>query len=104
VIFISQKIFHFLYEGFFFKFYLFTICSCFWHNFKNLDAVIVSCGVEYKFFRIGYSYDFNISELAHTGGAHEVSLQFVIPCKYEYNQNAPRKNVSKYSPVACPKF
>jgi type IX secretion system PorP/SprF family membrane protein len=104
VIFISQKTFHYLHEGFYFKFYPFTIGAWLRHNFKNMDAVIVSCGVEYKFFRIGYSYDFNISKLDHTGGAHEVSLQFVIPCKYEDNQNTKQRNFSKYSPVACPKF
>jgi hypothetical protein len=104
LIFTSQRNFHYLHEGFYFKFYPFTIGAWLRHNFKNVDAVIVSCGVEYKFIKVGYSYDFNVSKLGHTGGAHEVSLQFVIPCKYESYQNTPRKSVSKFSPIACPKF
>jgi type IX secretion system PorP/SprF family membrane protein len=104
IIFMSQKTFHYLHEGFYFKVYPFTVGAWLRHDFKSLDAFIVSMGVEYKFFRIGYSYDFNISQLERTGGAHEISLQFVIPCRNDKMDNAPRKNTHKFSPVACPKF
>jgi len=106
VLFTSQKQFHYLHEGFYFKFYPFTIGTWIRHTFKNLDAIIVSCGVEYKILRIGYSYDFTVSKLERTGGAHEVSLQFVIPCKNDNMQHPSRKsiNASRLSSVACPRF
>ena len=104
LIFMSQKKLHYLHEGFYFKVYPFTIGTWLRHNFETLDAFIVSMGVEYKFFSIGYSYDFNISKLERTGGAHEISLQFIIPCRNDKMDNTPRKNGNKLSPITCPKF
>jgi len=104
IIFMSQKTSHYLHEGFYFKVYPFTIGTWVRHNYKNFDAFIVSCGMEYKLFKIGYSYDFNISELERTGGAHEVSIQFIIPCRDDKIVNAPRKTTRKLSPITCPKF
>jgi type IX secretion system PorP/SprF family membrane protein len=104
LVFISQRNFHYLHEGFYFSFYPFTIGAWLRHNFKNLDAFILSCGVEYKFFRIGYSYDFNLTKLERTGGAHEVSLQFTIPCNNNKIYEAPPKKSSRFSPIACPLF
>ena len=92
--------FHYLHEGFYFNFYPFTIGAWLRHNFKNLDAFIVTCGIEYKIFRIGYSYDFNLTQLERTGGAHEVSLQFFIP----YTPKASQKKHQRHAPVDCPKF
>ena len=38
-------------------------------------------GVEYEWFKAAYSYDATISKLAnYSGGSHEVSLQFLLPC------------------------
>ena len=103
LVFISQGKFHYLHEGFYFSFYPFTVGAWLRHNFKNLDALIVSCGVEYKFFKIGYSYDFNLTKLEGTGGAHEISLQFTIPCDNDKIYEAPAKK-SRFSPIACPLF
>jgi len=103
VIFISQGKFHYLHEGFYFNFYPFTIGAWLRHNFKNVDAFIISCGIEYKIFRIGYSYDFNLTQLERTGGAHEVSLQFIIPCSNN-NPTAPSKKIRKFVPIDCPIF
>ena len=95
-----QGSFHYLHEGFYFSFYPFTIGTWIRHNFAGLDAFIISCGIEYKFFRIGYSYDFNLTQLERTGGAHEVSLQFVIPCTLK---PSPEKK-KKLPPLQCPRF
>jgi len=108
LIFISQGKFQYLHEGFYFNFYPVTIGAWLRHNFKNLDAFIISCGVEYKLLRIGYSYDFTLTKLEGTGGAHEVSLQFTIPCDNDYGQGRGRKSTKKkssnYAPIDCPKF
>jgi len=104
LIFISQGNFYYLHEGFYFNFYPFTLGTWLRHNFKNLDALIISCGIEYKIFRIGYSYDFNLSKLEHTGGAHEISLQFTIPCNTDKMNSVARKKNNKISPVECPRF
>jgi len=98
LVFISQGPFHYLHEGFYFKFYPFTIGTWIRHNFKNMEACIVTCGIEYKIFKIGYSYDFNLTKLERTGGTHEISLQFIIPC----SSNPPKKK--RYPPIECPKF
>jgi len=113
IVFISQGIkdpvsklpngaFHYLHEGFYFNFYPFTIGAWIRHNFKNFDAFIVTCGIEYKIFRIGYSYDFNLTKLEGTGGAHEVSLQFFLP--YSPKAKSARKKYQHIAPVDCPRF
>jgi type IX secretion system PorP/SprF family membrane protein len=102
IVFITQGKFHYLHEGFYFNFYPLTIGAWLRHNFKSFDAIIVSCGVEYKIFRIGYSYDFNLTKLERTGGAHEVSLQFILPCDTDKKENSPKKKNRKYPQVPCP--
>ncbi|MEZ4982401.1 MAG: type IX secretion system membrane protein PorP/SprF [Saprospiraceae bacterium] len=46
------------------------------YAFTNGDAVIGSVGIQKDIFKIGYSMDFTVSDLAAqgTGGAHEISL------------------------------
>jgi type IX secretion system PorP/SprF family membrane protein len=44
------------------------------HAFTNPDAVIGTLGFQYDVLKIGYSYDFTVSSLATSGGAHEISL------------------------------
>jgi type IX secretion system PorP/SprF family membrane protein len=64
--------------------------------YRNLDSFILLGGIQYKKVRIGYSYDFTISKLTNaTGGAHEVSLGFTIPC---------RPPLKKFRTVKCPSF
>ena len=104
IIFMSQGKFHYLHEGFYFNFYPLTIGAWLRHNFKNLDALIVSCGVEYKLIRVGYSYDFNLTKLEKTGGAHEVSLQFIIPCNPDKTNKFSKRAKAKMAPLDCPLF
>ncbi|MCL1850869.1 MAG: PorP/SprF family type IX secretion system membrane protein [Bacteroidetes bacterium] len=106
LVFISQGNFDYLHEGFYFNFYPFTIGAWLRHNFKNFDACIVSCGIEYKLLRIGYSYDFTLTQLEGTGGAHEVSLQITIPCDNDNRDriNSKKKKKMDYAPLDCPRF
>ncbi|MEG2071159.1 MAG: type IX secretion system membrane protein PorP/SprF, partial [Bacteroidales bacterium] len=72
---------NYMHEGFYLNFYPFTVGLWLRHSFKNVDALIFSCGVQMERFRVGYSYDITLGKLANkTGGAHEVSLQFLLPC------------------------
>ena len=104
IIFISQRNTNYLHEGFYFNFYPFTIGAWIRHSFINADAFIISCGFEHKIFRIGYSYDFSLSKLERLGGAHEVSLQFLIPCDPDKLQKASKDKSKRFLPVQCPKF
>ena len=66
-------------------------------GFKNPDALIFLAGVHYDFFKIGYSYDFTIphADKPNTGGSHEISAQFELPC--------PQKS-RRVRHINCPKF
>lgn len=64
--------------------------------YRNLDSFILLAGIQKGKFRIGYSYDFTISRLTNaSGGSHEVSLGFQIPCR------PPQR---KFRTVRCPSF
>jgi type IX secretion system PorP/SprF family membrane protein len=64
------------------------------------DALILQMGMYFKYFTIGYSYDFTISEMqTASGGAHEVSL--IV----EFASKPVRRNVKKkYKLIPCPTF
>lgn len=50
--------------------------------YRGRDAVIFVAGVSTKSFNFGISYDATLSKLANnTGGALELSLGYVFPCK-----------------------
>lgn len=64
------------------------------------DAMIIQMGMYFRYFTIGYSYDFTISEMqTASGGAHEVSLLV------EFESKPVRRNVKKkYKLIPCPTF
>jgi hypothetical protein len=65
---------------------------------NNSDAVIGYLGVKKGKFRIGYSYDYTISQLANkTGGTHELS--FTFNWTGDDNSLNPKKNKGY---VPCP--
>jgi type IX secretion system PorP/SprF family membrane protein len=63
------------------------------------DAFVFVAGIEYAFFKVAYSYDLTLpsKKIAKppTGGAHELSLQFHLPC--------PVKS-RRVRHINCPKF
>jgi hypothetical protein len=66
------------------------------NNLTNSDAVLVVLGYESNGLRLGYSYDYTISELmGSSGGAHEVSLTIQMAC---------RNKRKKLKAIKCPKF
>lgn len=46
------------------------------HTITNADALIMLLGLKAGIFKIGYSHDFNISNLGTPANAHEISIVF----------------------------
>ena len=70
----------------------------FWmrHNFGNPDAVIALLGFQSKNYKIGYSYDYTISNLTNkSGGAHEISIAVLFN---KFTQ------AGRYHALKCPTF
>lgn len=66
------------------------------HAFENSDAVILLLGLQQDQYRIGYSYDYTVSQLSNAaGGAHEISFAWVFDC----NRKSKRPRAIK-----CPSF
>ncbi len=64
--------------------------------YRNKDSFIALIGVQTEIFRFGYSYDITVSRLTNqSGGSHEISAQFNIPCK------PPKK---RFRIIDCPSF
>lgn len=42
-------------------------------------------GLQFKKFKIGYSYDFNTSDIGQTGGVYEISLMYIFESKKCYS-------------------
>jgi len=64
--------------------------------YRNKDSFIVLVGLQTKVFKVGYSYDVTVSKLSNaSGGSHEISMQFLFPCK------APPK---RFRTIDCPSF
>lgn len=65
-----------------------------WYRFG--DAFITTLGVEYKDVKFGYSFDYTTSRYGMSnGGAHEISLQFMLPCTMKKK---------KLRAISCPSF
>jgi type IX secretion system PorP/SprF family membrane protein len=67
---------------------------------SNRDAVVMMFGVNLlSGLNIGYSFDYTVSKLGiQSGGAHELSLSWTLPNKYE-GQPSRRDTM-----LPCPKF
>jgi type IX secretion system PorP/SprF family membrane protein len=64
--------------------------------YRSTDAAIALIGIQTKVFRFGYSYDFTVSNLTNiTGGAHEISIQILVPCRVKR---------PKFRTISCPSF
>jgi type IX secretion system PorP/SprF family membrane protein len=96
VVYIQQGDFHQLNGGLYVNLYPFVGGLWLRHNFENPDAMIASLGFQQPEFKIGYSFDFTLSDIGMPGGgAHEVSFVWMLPC--------PKKEF-KYKAIKCPSF
>ncbi len=96
IVYMQQGQFHQLNGGMYVNFYPFVSGLWLRHNFENPDAVILSLGFQQPEFKIGYSFDFTLSKIGMaSGGAHEVSFVWLLPC--------PKKEF-KYKAIKCPSF
>lgn len=77
--------------GAYYNFGLVFAGSWYRHTFGNSDAVIAVFGMQYNVLKIGYSYDFTVSSLSATGGAHEVSLVINL----DQSENIRRKRYAE---------
>lgn len=83
VLYMQQEEFHQLNVGLYVKKYPFVVGGWFRHNFENPDAAVALIGLTFNNIRIGYSYDFTVSEMGgKAGGAHEVSFAWDF-CVYK---------------------
>lgn len=66
------------------------------HAFENTDAVIILVGLQQDNYRIGYSYDYTVSQLGNAaGGAHEISFAWILDCQ---------KKSRRPQAIKCPSF
>lgn len=98
IIYTQQGKFTELNYGLYGNFHPFVAGVWFRQSFSNPDAVIFMLGAEFGGVRIAYSYDLTVSKLRKSGGSHEISLGFRLPCP---KTKAGRMNMD---PVPCPKF
>lgn len=65
--------------------------------YRNLDAFILSIGIDTGKFKLGYSYDITVSKLNNgvSGGSHEVSLGLRLNCK---------DKIPSFKTISCPSF
>jgi len=65
---------------------------------RDLNAIVILAGYNFKDIMINYSYDISTSRLlASTGGAHEVSIAYKL--KFDMLQKNKRRK-----PIPCPQF
>jgi len=61
-------------------------------NYRIQDAVSVLAGLQYKNFKLGYSYDITTSQLglSRTGGSHEVMLKYCFKIESDKGRKSYR--------------
>ena len=83
LLYMQQDKFHQLSAGLYVTKYPFVIGTWYRHNFQNADAIVALLGITYNNIRIGYSYDFTVSNIGgKAGGAHEISFAWDF-CLYK---------------------
>ena len=75
ILYMQQQDFHELMPGITLK-YKFIVAG---FSYRNEDAFNTYAGLQFNFFKVGYSYDYTTSLLTNrTGGSHEIQLAFFI--------------------------
>jgi type IX secretion system PorP/SprF family membrane protein len=93
----QQGSFHQLNIGMYVNKRPFVAGAWFRHNFENVDAIVPMVGIDWRGLRVGYSYDFTLSELGTAGGgAHEISAGYQFNC---FDQKRRRERA-----INCPSF
>lgn len=97
LMYVQQKGFHQVNVGAYLNKYPFVLGVWYRNTFDNPDALIALVGFQQSNFKLGYSYDFTVSGLENgsTGGAHEISFAWLLPC--------PQKTY-KIKAIKCPRF
>ena len=96
IIYQYQGKFHYFNYGLYLDWMPFLVGMWYRNGIENSDAFIFMVGVQQDYFKVGYSYDVTVSELANsTAGAHEVTLGILLPVP-----EAKRK----VKAIRCPSF
>ncbi|NOX85464.1 MAG: type IX secretion system membrane protein PorP/SprF [Chlorobi bacterium] len=83
LLYMQQENFKQLNAGLYFSKSILVVGAWFRHNFSNPDAAIAMVGLQFSNIKVGYSYDFTISNIGgSSGGAHEVSFAWNF-CLYK---------------------
>lgn len=91
-----QGTFHYFNYGLYLDWMPFLVGVWYRNGLENPDAFIFMVGVQQDHFKVGYSYDVTVSELANnTAGSHEITLGILLPIP------EARKKVKA---IRCPSF
>jgi type IX secretion system PorP/SprF family membrane protein len=72
--------FHYFNYGLYLDWMPFLVGVWYRNGIENSDAFIFMVGVQHDYFKVGYSYDATVSQLANsTAGSHEITLGFLLP-------------------------
>jgi type IX secretion system PorP/SprF family membrane protein len=87
---------HYFNYGVYLDWMPFLVGVWFRHGLKNADAFIFQVGVQQDYFKVGYSYDVTVSQLANqTAGAHELTFGLLLPVP---------ERAKKVKAIRCPSF
>lgn len=88
--------FHYFNYGLYLDWMPFLVGAWYRNGVHNSDAFIFMVGVQQDYFKVGYSYDVTVSELANSSaGAHEVTLGVLLPVP---------EHKRKVKAIRCPSF
>ncbi len=88
--------FHYFNYGLYLDWMPFLVGVWYRNGIENSDAFIFMVGVQQDHFKIGYSYDATVSQLANsTAGSHEITLGILLPTPVQKH---------KVKAIRCPSF